>query len=99
MRVKAEKEVVIGRLVRDIEMAHDSVALFTLTNSVISNGEETTRWHRIAAFGHQAVLCHKRLSKGDLCCVEGRMGSVESEGETKMAVIAENITFLVKHNF
>lgn len=92
-------EVVIGRLVRDIEMTHDSVALFTLTNSVVSNGEEIMRWHRIAAFGHQAVLCHKRLSKGDLCCVEGRMGNIESDGETKSAVIAENITFLVKRDF
>jgi len=95
------KTIIIGRLARDPEFGQGKkteYANFNLSNSTFKDGKEEVQWHRICAFGKQAVLCHSHLHKGDLCCIEGRINnsSYEKNGEKRyfQSIIAEKITFL-----
>lgn len=92
------KTAIIGRLGEDPELKPHSKAefqtAFTISNSTIRNGEEIVEWHRIAAFGKQAKLCSDHLRKGDLCCIEGRLGLDSYAEPSKQYIVAERITFL-----
>ena len=101
MSKSLNKAIIVGRLGMDPELHQGSkteVASFSLADSSFLNGEERVQWHRVCAFGKQALLVHQHLHKGDLCCIEGRIDSsvYEKDGVKKssMSVIAEKITFL-----
>ncbi len=94
--------VIIGRLGNDPEIFKTKndleIATFSIAHTEKSGDRENTQWHTIKAFGKQAAACHKYLSKGDLCCIEGRIDirTYEKDGETRkvQSIIAEHIMFL-----
>lgn len=95
------KTIIIGRLARDPEFGQGKkteIAKFSLSNSTYKDGQEEVQWHRICAFGKQAILCHDHLHKGDLCCIEGRIDNrtYEKDGQKRyfQSIIAEKVTFL-----
>lgn len=96
------KTIIIGRLGQDPEFktgGKTDVTRFSLSNNTVrKDGTSEVQWHKICAFGKQALLCHQHLKKGDLCCIEGRLDtrSYEKDGEKRIsnAIIAERITFL-----
>lgn len=102
------KTILIGRLGQEPTLEHSpkkgDVAVFTITNNSLHNGEEVVQFHKISAFGNQAKLCVEYLHKGDLCCIEGRLDTYtyEKDGVVcySQSIIAEHITFLTsrKHN-
>lgn len=99
------RTIIIGRLDNAPELkstGKGDVAEFSLSNTTFRNGAEEVQWHRIAAFGKQAILCAEHLHKGDLCCIEGRLDThtYEIDGEIRYSqiIITERITFLTsKH--
>lgn len=91
------KTIIIGRLGINPELDKSGkveIAKFPICNSIVKDGKEEIQWHNIRAIGKQAILCHEHLSKGDLCCIEGRSTNVEKNGQSKQIIIAERITFL-----
>ncbi len=99
------KVILIGRLGKDPEERTTSggmrVSNFSLaTDSFHSgNGDKTTEWHRIVAFGKLAELCIQYLKKGRLTCVEGSIQTRSWEkppGEKHYMteVVASRVTFL-----
>ena len=99
------KVLLIGRLGRDPEERTTAggtrVSSFSLAtdNYNGSNGEKTTEWHRIAAFGKAAEVCNQYLKKGRLVCIEGALQTrswEKSPGEKRYftEVIAHRVTFL-----
>ncbi len=76
------KIILIGNLGRDPEIRYTSdgmqVAAFSLATSenwTDKNGtrQERTDWHNITAWGKQADICKKYLTKGRQVYVEGRI--------------------------
>lgn len=91
------KTIIIGRLGKDPELKKGSkadYAMFPILNTTFKDGKEEINWHKVAAFGKQAILCHDYLHKGDLCCIEGRIDAREYNGNIKQTIVAERITFL-----
>ena len=99
------KVLLIGRLGRDPEQRMTAggtkVSSFSLATDTFhgNNGEKTTEWHRIAAFGKSAELCNQYLKKGQLVCIEGALQTrswEKSPGEKHYMteVIAHRVTFL-----
>lgn len=95
--------IVIGKVASDPaykeadEGGKAAVAEFTIYDSAIGeNGKEILHYYRICAFGNQASLARKHISKGDLCCIEGRLSSrvCEDNGKEKAVIEAERIMFL-----
>jgi single-strand DNA-binding protein len=97
--------LLIGRLGKDPEERTTAggtrVSNFSLaTNSYNSgNGEKTTEWHRIVAFGKVAEQCNQYLRKGRLVFVEGALQThcwEKSPGEKHYFtdVVAARVTFL-----
>ncbi len=63
-----------------------------------SDGEHTD-WHKIVVWGKQGESCARHLSKGSLCCVEGRVQYREWEdrdGNKRWwtEIVAQRVTFL-----
>ncbi|MEE8410170.1 MAG: single-stranded DNA-binding protein [Myxococcota bacterium] len=61
--------------------------------------EERTEWHRVAAWGKQAEVVAKYLSKGRKVCVEGRLQTrtfTDRDGVERRTteIIADRVTFL-----
>lgn len=97
------KTIIIGRVSSDVvfkkgEDGRADKAAFVISNSTVVDGEEKVDFHDICAFGKQAVLCRDYISKGDLCCIDGRLETLDrDDGKTvyrSKAIIAERITFL-----
>jgi single-strand DNA-binding protein len=99
------KVMLIGRLGKDPEERTTAggtrVSNFSLATDTYhgNNGEKTTEWHRIVAFGKAAELCNQYLKKGQLVCIEGSLQTrswEKSPGEKHYftEVIASRITFL-----
>lgn len=99
------KILLIGRLGRDPEERSTAggtcVSKFSLAtdNYHSGNGEKTTEWHRIVAYGKTAETCNQHLSKGRLVCVEGSLQTrcwEKSPGEKHYFtdVVASRVTFL-----
>ncbi len=96
------KTIIIGRLGQDPELKSNpekiDYANFSICNATIVNGNESIQWHKIRAFGKQAVLCNQYLRKGDLCCVEGRIDiqTYEKDGiqHKTHSIIADRVVFL-----
>jgi single-strand DNA-binding protein len=69
------------------------------THGVGPEKKETTYWHRVVAFGTQAEVCSKYLSKGSRVLVEGTLesGSYTDKDGKKMnqtTVIAYRVQFI-----
>jgi single-strand DNA-binding protein len=99
------KVMLIGRLGKDPEERTTAggtrVSNFSLATDTYhgNNGEKTTEWHRIVAFGKAAELCNQYLKKGQLVCIEGSLQTrswEKSPGEKHYftEVIAARVTFL-----
>ena len=99
------KVMLIGRLGKDPEERTTAggtrVSNFSLATDTYhgNNGEKTTEWHRIVAFGKTAELCNQYLKKGQLVCIEGSLQTrswEKSPGEKHYftEVIASRVTFL-----
>jgi single-strand DNA-binding protein len=99
------KVMLIGRLGKDPEERTTAggtrVSNFSLATDTYhgTNGEKTTEWHRIVAFGKPAELCNQYLKKGQLVCIEGSLQTrswEKSPGEKRYftEVIASRVTFL-----
>lgn len=97
------KTIIIGRVTSDVvlkkgEDGKADKAAFVISNSTFVDGKENIEFHDICAFGKQAALCRDYISKGDLCCIEGRLEALDGDyGKTvhhSKAIIAERITFL-----
>ena len=99
------KTLLIGRLGRDPEERSTAggtcVSKFSLAtdNYHSGNGEKTTEWHRIVAYGKTAEACNQHLSKGRLVCVEGSLQTrcwEKSPGEKHYFtdIVASRVTFL-----
>ncbi len=99
------KVFLIGRLGRDPDdratAGGTRVASFSLATDSYhaGNGEKTTEWHRVVAYGKLAEQCNQYLRKGRLICVEGSLQTRSWEkppGEKHYSteVIAARVTFL-----
>lgn len=103
MAYSFNKTIIIGRVSSDVVFKKgedgktDSVR-FSIANSTVVDGKEKVDFHDICSFGKQAALCRDYISKGDLCCIEGRLETLDrDDGETvyhSKLIIAEHITFL-----
>jgi single-strand DNA-binding protein len=99
------KVMLIGRLGKNPEERTTAggtrVSNFSLATDTYhgNNGEKTTEWHRIVAFGKAAEVCNQYLKKGQLVCIEGSLQTrswEKSPGEKHYftEVIASRVTFL-----
>jgi len=99
------KILLIGRLGGDPEERSTTggtrVSKFSLAtdNYRPGNGEKTTEWHRIVAYGKAAETCNQHLRKGRLVCVEGSLQTrcwEKSPGEKHYFtdIVASRVTFL-----
>jgi single-strand DNA-binding protein len=99
------KVMLIGRLGKDPEERTTAggthVSSFSMATDTYhgNNGEKTTEWHRIVAFGKAAELCNQYLKKGQQVCIEGALQTrswEKSPGEKHYftEVIAHRVTFL-----
>jgi single-strand DNA-binding protein len=99
------KVLLIGRLGKDPEERSTAggtrVSNFSLATDTYhgNNGERTTEWHRVVAFGKLAEQCNQYLKKGQLVCIEGSLQTrcwEKSPGEKHYftEVIASRMTFL-----
>ena len=99
------KILLIGRLGKDPEERATAggtcVSKFSLAtdNYHSGNGEKTTEWHRVVAYGKTAETCNQYLSKGRLVCVEGSLQTrcwEKSPGEKHYFtdIVASRVTFL-----
>ena len=98
------KVMLIGRLGKDPEerstQSGTRVSQFNLaTDEYHGDGEKTTEWHRVVAFGKTAELCNQYLQKGRLVCVDGSLRTrswEKSPGEKQWIteVVASKIIFL-----
>ena len=82
------KTILIGRLGHNPVAKGKTAASFPVLNTVFENGKEVIQSHTVLVFGKQKDVCMKHLTKGDLCCIEGKLDT-ESP-----AILAERITFL-----
>ena len=99
------KVLLIGRLGNNPEERTTSggtrVSNFSLATDTFrgNNGEKTTEWHRIVAFGKLAETCNQYLRKGRLVCVEGSLQTRSWEkppGEKHYMteIVGSRVTFL-----
>jgi single-strand DNA-binding protein len=98
------KVLLIGRLGKEPEERSTPggtrVSQFSLaTDTYHGDGEKTTDWHRVVAFGKTADLCNQYLQKGRLVCVDGTLRTRSWEktpGEKRWIteVVVSKITFL-----
>ena len=99
------KVILIGRLGKDPEARTTAggtrVSNFNLATDKYhnGNGEKTTEWHRIVAFGKAAEQCNQYLKKGRLVCIEGSLQTRSWEkapGEKHYftEVVAARVAFL-----
>jgi single-strand DNA-binding protein len=99
------KVLLIGRLGKDPEERSTAggtrVSKFSLaTDSYHSgNGEKTTEWHWIVAYGKAAETCNQYLRKGRLVCIEGSLQTrcwEKAPGEKRYItdIVASRVTFL-----
>jgi single-strand DNA-binding protein len=99
------KVLLIGRLGKDPEERSTAggtrVSKFSLAtdNYRSGNGDKTTEWHKIVAYGRAAETCNQHLRKGRLVCIEGSLQTrcwEKSPGEKHYFtdVVASRVTFL-----
>lgn len=79
----------------------NKVAKFTMaTNEVYNNGNgkttESTQWHNIVAWGKQAEIAEKYLSKGKEIAIEGRLTYRQYEDKNQQK---KHITEIVLNSY
>ena len=73
------KVLLIGRLGKDPEERTTAggtrVSTFSLATDTFrgNNGDKTTEWHRVVAYGKVAEICNQYLRKGKLVFIEGSL--------------------------
>lgn len=87
------KTIIIGRLCEDPTKLREELCRFPIVFTEHVCGEERTVTQQVFAYGKQAEICVKHLSKGDLCCIEGRL-EYDKNTKTVKSIVAERITFL-----
>ena len=106
------KAILIGNLGRNPEFSYSqngsAIAKFSIATSekwkdkMTGEVQERTEWHRIAAFGRLAEICHEFLSKGRQVCIEGRIqtSSWEKDGDKRYTteIIASSMKMLGTRN-
>jgi len=102
------KVTLIGRLGMDPETktlpGFKVVTNFTVATSERwqdkeGNKSEKTEWHKIVVWGKLAEICGKRLSKGSLVYIDGKLQTRswdDQSGQKKYAteIVATSVTFL-----
>lgn len=99
------KVLLIGRLGKDPEERSTAggtrVSKFSLATDSYhpGNGEKTTEWHWIVAYGKAAETCNQYLRKGRLVCIEGSLQTrcwEKAPGEKRYItdIVASRVTFL-----
>mgnify|MGYP003290445408 CR=1 FL=1 len=91
--MEMNKTIIIGRVITAIQLqedSSDSIARFTIASSREFNGESSTVDFEIVVKGKQAIAAYKHIRRGDLCCVEGKLTSIDR----RVAIEAERLTFL-----
>lgn len=89
------RAIVIGRLGKDPFEEDDVVKFQILQTFTNANGDEEVNTQWIVSKGKQGKLVMENLGKGDLCCIEGTMSSLNKS----VTIIAERVTFLSKKSF
>jgi len=102
------KVMIIGNLGKDPEIRYSQQGLaivkFPIATSEqwvdknTGDRQEKTEWHNIVAFGKQAELLEKYLSKGRQVYIEGRLqtSNYEKDGQTRYftEIVVGNFQFL-----
>lgn len=102
------KVMLIGNLGRDPEIRYSQNGLAVVNFSIATSEswtdknsgqkQEKTEWHRIVAFGKQAEILEKYLSKGSSVYIEGRLQTRnwEKDGQTHYTteIVTSNFQFL-----
>ena len=96
--------VLIGRLTRDPEVRYTAgtqmaVCKFTIATNDWVGEKEVTSYPRVVVFGKQAENCERRLAKGRLVGVQGRLQTdsyTNKDGATVYTtdVVADRVEFL-----
>ena len=96
--------VLIGRLTRDPEVRYTAgtqmaVCKFTIAINDWVGEKEVTSYPRVVVFGKQAENCERRLAKGRLVGVQGRLQTdsyTNKDGATVYTtdVVADRVEFL-----
>lgn len=93
--------ILIGRLVKDIELKHlqDGTAVTKISIAVGGKKKEETSFFDLNVWGKAAESCATYLSKGDQIAVDGRLEQksyTNKEGEKRsiVQITAERIEFL-----
>ena len=87
--------ILVGRIGGEFKQLPDGSVENTIIHSTLNNGEETVTFVTVRFLGKQAELVCTHLSKGDLCCIEGRRGEETTDtGVVKQYIKAGHITFL-----
>jgi len=102
------KAMLIGNLGKDPEIRYSQQGLAIVKFSIATSEQwtdkntgdrqEKTEWHNIVAFGKQAEILEKYLSKGSKLFVEGRIqtSTYEKDGQTRYftEIVVANFQFL-----
>jgi single-stranded DNA-binding protein len=87
--------ILIGRIAGDFQQRADGSVENTIVHATVKDGEEFTHFVLVRFRGKQAELVRKHLSKGDLCCIEGRRCEETTDTNVvKQYIEAGHITFL-----
>lgn len=93
--MKAVNTILIGRIGGEFKLQPDGYWENTIVHTTLNDGEETVHFVTVRFFGKQAEFAYTHLSKGDLCCIEGRRGEETTDtGVVKQYIEAGHITFL-----
>lgn len=93
--MKSVNTILIGRISGEFKLSPDGYWENTIVHCTVNNGEETVTFVTVRFRGKQAELAYTHLSKGDLCCIEGRRGEETTDtGVVKQYIEAGHITFL-----
>lgn len=93
--MKKANTILIGRIAGEFKQLQDGSVENTIVHATVKDGEETVTFITVRFLGKQAELVRTHLSKGDLCCIEGRSGEETTDtGVVKQYIEAGHITFL-----
>ena len=93
--MKKANTIFVGRIGGEFKLSPDGYWENTIVHNTLNNGEETVTFVTVRFRGKQAELAYTHLSKGDLCCIEGRRGEETTDtGVVKQYIEAGHIAFL-----
>ncbi len=87
--------ILVGRIGGDFQQRADGSVENTIFHTTLKDGEETVTFITVRFCGKQAEIVCTHLSKGDLCCIEGRRCEETTDaGVVKQYIEVEHVTFL-----